>query len=78
MWYEIKGRGGLYPEGCAFAASTAAGAIERYHAVQVACGSARAYASGKPVSRFDLMKFAEAELAPTSRSGEAAPLSPGG
>ena len=62
MTYEIRGHGGLYPEGCSFPAATAAGAIERYQAVRAACGGAQAYISGRRVRRFELVKLAQSEL----------------
>jgi hypothetical protein len=66
MNYEIRGHGGLYPEGCSFSSSTAAGAIERYQAVKAACGAAQAYVRGQRVRRFDLWKLAQSELSETA------------
>jgi hypothetical protein len=62
MRYEVTGRGGPYPNGCSFLASTATLALERYLSVQAACGAARAYdADGRGVSLDDLTRLAEAE-----------------
>jgi hypothetical protein len=62
--FEIRGDGGLYPEGCAFTADTANGAIERYHAVRTACGKASVHDHrGRRLSSKALMSLAEAELA---------------
>jgi hypothetical protein len=61
--FEIRGAGGLYPEGCVFSADTANGAIERYRAVRAACGKASIHdCRGHRLSSKTLMSLAEAEL----------------
>jgi hypothetical protein len=61
--YLITGRGGLYPEGCAFKTRTANGALERYRAVRVACGCGVVRdGSGKQLSVPRLVSLAEDEL----------------
>ncbi len=63
MSYVITGRGGLYPDGCAFQTLTANGAIERRHAVYVTCGQAAVQDDvGRALSFPQLAELAKAEL----------------
>jgi hypothetical protein len=63
MMYQSTGRGGLYPDGCAFESYTANGAIERYYAVRVACGRAVVRDRlGTELSLAGLSALAEQEL----------------
>jgi hypothetical protein len=66
MLYEIRGRGGLYPDGVSLPAATAAGAIERYQAIRAACGAAQAFVAGRRVRRFELVRLAWSELTDTA------------
>ena len=63
MNFRISGKGGLYPNGCVFQTQTANAAIERYHAVKVACGAAAVRdRTDKGVSLYQLAAMAEEEL----------------
>lgn len=54
-------RGGLYPEGHSVMTKSAAGALERYHALKLACGRAIVRRDGHEVHISELMRLAREE-----------------
>ena len=62
MSYEIQARGGLYPEGCQVTTRTAAGALQRYRALRLACDTASVRTGeGRQVSVGQLLDLARDE-----------------